>query len=123
MNGRVGFGSIENANVSIYDYDDLTTPIGTTTSSTGASVGAIGNFSIPVPLVLSSDVFLVVVTGGSARDVDENGVLDGAPTVNGGVVHAVVRGAELRAGLLIRVSTVSECVYQRTRFLFAGHYP
>jgi hypothetical protein len=120
VRGRVVLASLAGATVEVFRHDDLLQPRATATTEAGP---AAGRFELSLPGVQSTDLFLFVVRGGTATDVDEDGVPDPTPQDNAGVVHAVVGGGQLRRGLDVLVSVVSEVVYQRTRLLLAAEYP
>lgn len=64
VRGRVLLCILGGATVDVYGYDDLVTPIGSTTTSTGIAIGSIGFFRLTLANVRPSDLFLFVVTGG-----------------------------------------------------------
>src|SRR5688500_3110037 len=122
LRGRAVLALLAGSTVEVYRHDDLTRPRGTATTS-GGSASEAGRFAVTLEDVLPTDAFLVVVRGGEALDADEDGVLDAVPTPNRGGANAVVTGAQVRSGLEVLVSTVSEAAYQRTRYLWAADYP
>jgi len=118
--GRVGLGTIGGATIDVYAYDDLETPLVSVESSTG-TLEETGHFSFELDQVLPSDVFLVVVTGGEAVDIDEDGVVDAGSTANTGTFHCVATADQLNDGDFF-VSVMSELIYWRLRYLIGAEY-
>ena len=118
--GRVGLGTIGGASVDVYAYDDLANPIQSVVSSTGTLEDA-GRFSFDLDQVLPSDAFLIVVTGGAAVDVDENGTTDPSSTPNVGTFHCIATAEQLADGEVF-VSVMSELIYWRLRYLIGAEY-
>ena len=118
--GRVGLGTIGGASVDVYAYDDLANPIQSVVSSTGTLEDA-GRFSFDLDQVLPSDAFLIVVTGGAAVDVDENGTTDPSSTPNVGTFHCIATAEQLADGDVF-VSVMSELIYWRLRYLIGAEY-
>jgi hypothetical protein len=118
--GRVVLGTIGDATVRVFRVGDYSTPVATATTSTGATLPEIGSFAFSIADVPENALFLLVVTGGSAYDSIEDGVLD-PPVTNLGTVHALATAAELDAGP-IHVSAVTEIVYQRVRYFLQALY-
>src|SRR5262245_46573790 len=118
--GRVVLGTIGGATLEVFRVGDYGAPIATTTTSVGGTLPEIGNFSFSVEDVPADALFLLVVTGGSAYDPNEDGVMD-APFPNVGTVHALATAAQLDAGG-VNVSVLSEIVYQRVRYFLQSLY-
>jgi hypothetical protein len=118
--GRVGLGTIGGATIDVYTYDDLQTPLVSLESSTG-TLAETGGFSFEIDQVLPSDLFLLVVTGGEAVDVDEDGVIDAISTTNTGTFHCVATAAQLNDGDFF-VSVMSELIYWRLRYYIGAEY-
>ena len=118
--GRVGLGTIGGATIDVYTYDDLDTPLVSVESSTG-TLAETGGFSFELDQVLPSDLFLLVVTGGEAVDVDEDGVIDAISTANTGMFHCVATAAQLNDGDFF-VSVMSELIYWRLRYYIGAEY-
>lgn len=119
--GIVTFGRLAGADVEVYAYKDLDTPVLTTTTTAGADLASAARFDIDLGEVPGNELFLIVVRGGNALDINADGVLDAAPTANLATVHAFATARRLAEGP-VRVSAASELVYHRTRFLAAAGY-
>ncbi len=118
--GRVGLGTIGGATIEVFAYDDLDTPL----LRVGSSMGTLeetGRFSFELDQVLPSDLFLMVVIGGAAVDVNEDGVADAVSTANAGTFHCVATAAQLNEADVL-ISAMSELIYWRLRYLIGAGY-
>ena len=118
--GRVVAGGIGGSTLDVYRVGDYGSPVATVTTSTGASAAEIGTFSFSLPDVPADAMFLLVATGGTSYDEDEDGVLD-APTPSLGKVHALATASQLD-GQDVRLSAVTEVVYHRVRYFLQAGY-
>jgi hypothetical protein len=119
--GRVAVGAVGNATLDVYRLGEYGAPVLTTITSVGGTAAETGRFAFSLEDVPSDAVFLLVATGGQAYDLNEDGVLDGAPTNNLGAIHALATAGQLRDGEAL-LSIVSEIVYQRTRYFLQALY-
>ncbi|MHC4859597.1 MAG: LVIVD repeat-containing protein, partial [Planctomycetota bacterium] len=119
--GRAILGPIAGARVEIHPLANLEGgPIFVGTTTTGAIDDA-GRVELN-PAAYSDDaLYLVVVSGGEDIDVDDDGVADDVPTPVAGKVHAVMTGAQIKAGDW-RVSVLTEVAYQSILYLLQAGY-
>ena len=115
-NNRALLGPLVGANVAVTRVGNSAEVLETTTTNAAEDLATGGSFSLPLSGLADDDWVLVSVTGGSDIDVDDDGTLDVAPTLNAGTVRALGRVSDWRTRGT-NVTTLSEVV---VRQLLAG---
>jgi hypothetical protein len=119
--GRAVLGPIAGADYEIHLLSDLDAgPVATGVTTTGA-IDEAGRAEVDPGLFTDAALYLVVVSGGEDIDVDDDGVADDVPTPVNGKVHAVMTGAQIKAGDW-RVSVLTEVAYQSILYMLRAGY-
>lgn len=119
---RAVLGPLASATVRLYSVNDLSTPVESVDTRAGSSLDEIGWFTFPDTEIDAEDMYLIQVSGGQDWDVDDDGVLDTAPTANAGLLHALVSGDEIIAGNL-RINIFTEILFRKVRQALAVNAP
>ena len=122
-------GPLSGATVIAYRLSDLTIPIETLQTTTGTNLITTGRFVLTLPNVADDDWILVKVSGGQDIDANDDGVLDGNPTVNTGDVHSIAQAKDWREGGA-NVNVLSEIAFRQVERVLssassstlAGHF-
>lgn len=96
-NNRVLLGPLVGANVVVTRVGNSSETLATATTNPAEDLATGGSFALPLDGLAADEWVLVTVTGGSDIDVDDDGVLDAAPTLNAGTVRALGRVSDWRA--------------------------
>lgn len=113
-------GPVVNAAVEIYDATDLAAGLlcsGVT--SDAADLDQAGFIEIPQDCVTEQGLYLLVVSGGSDIDTDDDGIIDPSPTQVKGAFHALITGSQIAAGNA-KATALTDAAYQHVRYLLAA---
>ncbi|SMP03721.1 hypothetical protein SAMN06265339_0140 [Desulfurobacterium pacificum] len=96
--GTAILGNLANATVKIYrvEPDGSFTLLYNETTSNGTSLNDIGHFDTHANELKDDEIYVFEVSGGCDWDANDDGVMDSNCTVNKGIIHAVVTGADLK---------------------------
>jgi hypothetical protein len=119
--GRAVLGPIAGAGFEIYLVSDLAAGPVVTGITTSGAIDEAGRAEVDPGLFTDAALYLVVVSGGEDIDADDDGVADAVPTPVNGKVHAVLTGAQIKAGDW-RVSVLTEVAYQSILFMLQAGY-
>ena len=113
-------GPVVGATVEVYDATDLSAGVlCTTVTGQSDQIDLAGMISIPSDCVRDEGLFLLVVSGGSDIDADDDGLLDDTPTPVNGRFHSLLTGAQLISGEA-KATALTEAAYQHVRYLLAS---
>ncbi|MDR1460912.1 MAG: cadherin domain-containing protein, partial [Campylobacteraceae bacterium] len=114
-------GPLTGANISVYaleDYDLVSNrgsnPIYTDVSSYGSSIYTAGIIAAPREILDSLDdkkLYIVEARGGLDIDVNDDKVVDAAPTINTGATRALTSGSALK-NIGFKINILTEMAYQ-----------
>ena len=76
IEGQIELGPVVKATVDIYDIDNLTSPVFTTTTIDSTDLQLAGTFTIPGGVIYKSKLYLVKGSGGFDIDIDDDGILN-----------------------------------------------
>ncbi|WP_321493341.1 hypothetical protein [uncultured Desulfobacter sp.] len=122
MEGRAILGPLANANVRIFEYDNLTNPIYTTTTSDDTIFFKAGYFEIPRSKIKNEKLYIIEVAGGIDLDTDYDNVPDDTPTMNMGAIHLIAEGRHLKRGDF-KINILTEIAYQEAVYVLRAEYP
>ncbi|BDY11839.1 LVIVD repeat-containing protein [Hydrogenimonas cancrithermarum] len=107
-------GYLAGAEVKIYEVasDGTKTLLFTETTSEG-DISTSGRFDGHAADLEDGKWYLYEVSGGNDIDADDDGSLDTTPTINRGVVHLFAKGSDIREHGYVRVTMVSDVLYQK----------
>jgi hypothetical protein len=112
-------GPVVDATVEIYDATDLTAGLLCSAMTTdSADLDRAGLINIPDSCVTEDGLYLLLVSGGTDIDADDDGVIDLSPTEVRGSFHALISGSQLRSGTA-KATALTEAAYQHVRYLLA----
>jgi hypothetical protein len=97
VTGQAILGPLAGATVNVYAYNNLATPIHSTTTTDSTLLSEAGRFSVPESLLDDNQLYVVKITGGEDIDADDDGVIDVLPTTNQGSLHLTAMGSQLKA--------------------------
>jgi hypothetical protein len=118
--GQALLGPIVDATVDVYSIETLGSPGCTVTTSANNNVlDESGIFEIPASCIGDDGYYLLVVSGGSDIDVDDDGVIDATPTPMNGKLHAIASRAQLTTGNT-KINALTELAYQQNRLALAS---
>ena len=103
---RVLLGPIIDADVNAALASDVGTIIETAMTNATMDLDIAGGFEIALTDIADDTFVLVTISGGSDIDVDDNGEIDGSPTVNQGSFRGLATASQWRSG--INITAVSE---------------
>jgi hypothetical protein len=112
---EAGLGRWGDANVGIYRLEEngTKTLLFSETTSYGGDIDAIGLFDSHRLDLEPERFYLYEVSGGTEYDADNDGIIDGTPTPNGGMIHAVLKGSWVRhLAQRMRINLMTEVYYQ-----------
>lgn len=121
VTGQAVLGPLVNAVVNVYRYDDLKTPIYSTTTSDSTTLSEAGLFEIPESILNNDSLYVITVYGGQDIDFNDDGIVDVSSTSNEGWLHGIFTTAQLRTDDF-RVTIVTEVSYQLLRYKLGAKY-
>jgi hypothetical protein len=110
------------ASVHVFVYNDLQTPVHSTTTTESTTLSEAGLFEIPLSILEDDQLYIVTVSGGQDIDADDDGVVDTSPIQNMGTLHLAATGGRLKAGDF-KVTILSDIVYHSIYYLLLADYP
>lgn len=112
---KAQLGPLVGAEVKIYEYDNngSKTLKWTETTTTASTIDEAGLFDVHASELESSKYYLYTVTGGYDIDANDDGVVDTNATKNNGTIRAFVKGSDVTLTPNMRVTALSEVLYQK----------
>lgn len=98
-------GPLSGARVLVFTLADLVNPVAETTTD------ETGRFSLETPLLDRDTYHLVLITGGSDIDADDDGVTDDTPTPNLGSLMAVALDSDINEGR-VNATVLSDAIWR-----------
>lgn len=120
--GRAVLGPLVSSTVSVFNYNQLETPIFTSTTTNSNQIDEAGQFIIPDDLLQDDHLYVIVVSGGSDIDADDDGLIDDIPTPNLGTLHLAATGRHIKAKDY-SVNILTELAFQHAAYLIHSRQP
>ena len=93
-NAKVYFGTLSDATINIYELGSGEKRLlFSETTTMGESIDEIGNFNAHTESLNKQIFYLYELSGGKNWDIDHNGVVDSAPTINNSTYRAIYKGS------------------------------
>ncbi len=112
--GQALLGPVVDAQVELYAYDDLDTPLCSTSTSRSDNIDVAGLFSIPSDCFEKDGLYVVAVKGGEDIDSNDDRIVDDPLSVEG-TFRALISGEQLLEQEW-HVTAVSEALFQSLQY-------
>lgn len=116
--GQALLGPVVGASVDLYTLNSLTSPVCTTVTTDSTVLEEAGLIRFDDECLREDGPFIVVVSGGSDIDADDDGQIDSAPTAISGAINALLTAEQIR-GQDWHINILTHAIYARVRYMLA----